>query len=70
MPKLSGINHIRAVNAFKKAGFWIARESKHIIMTDGKKIITIPRSNPINSFTMGGIIQDAGLSIQNFKKLL
>jgi len=52
MPKLPGINHQRAVKAFKKAGFWIARQSKHITMTDGKRIITIPRSNPINSFTI------------------
>lgn len=39
-------------------------------MTDGERIITIPRENPINSFTMAGIIRDAGLSIEEFKKLL
>ncbi len=30
----------------------------------------IPRSNLINAFTMGGIIRDAGLSIEEFKNLL
>jgi len=70
MPKLSGINHTRAVKAFKKAGFWITRQRKHITMTDGERIITIPRENPINSFTMAGIIRDAGLSIEEFRKLL
>ncbi|HGE69828.1 TPA: addiction module toxin, HicA family [Candidatus Poribacteria bacterium] len=70
MPKLSGISHQRAVNAFKKAGFWITRQGKHTTMTDGKRIITIPRANPINSFTMAGIIKDAGLSIEEFKELL
>jgi predicted RNA binding protein YcfA (HicA-like mRNA interferase family) len=70
MPKLSGINHQRAVKAFKKAGFWIIRQRKHITMTDGERIITIPRENPINSFTMAGIIKDAGLSIEGFKELL
>jgi predicted RNA binding protein YcfA (HicA-like mRNA interferase family) len=70
VPRLPGINHIRAVSAFEKAGFRIAREGKHIIMTDGQRIITIPRENPINSFTMAGIIRDAGLSIKEFKKLL
>lgn len=25
MPKLSGINHQRAINVFKKAGFWVTR---------------------------------------------
>jgi predicted RNA binding protein YcfA (HicA-like mRNA interferase family) len=70
VPRLPGINHIGAVSAFEKAGFRIAREGKHIIMTDGERIITIPRENPINSFTMAGIIRDAELSIKEFKKLL
>ena len=70
MPKLPGINHVRAVKAFEKAGYWVTRQSKHITMTDGKHIITIPRSNPINSYTMAGIVKDAGLTIIEFKKLL
>jgi hypothetical protein len=56
MPKLSGVTHQRAVKAFEKAGFWIARESKHITMTDGARIITIPRANPVDAFTMTGIV--------------
>jgi len=39
-------------------------------MTDGLRIITIPRSDPIHSYTMAGIIKDAGLTIEEFKKLL
>ena len=39
-------------------------------MTDGTRIITIPRANPINAFTMAGIVKDAGLTIDEFKKLL
>jgi len=70
MPKLPGINQERAVKAFKKAGFWIARHGKHITMTNGERIITIPGINPVNAFTMGGIVKDAGLSIKEFKKLL
>ena len=70
MPKLSGINHQRAIKAFEKAGFWIERQGKHITMTIGKRIITIPRANPINSFTMAGIVKDAGLGIEEFKELL
>jgi hypothetical protein len=29
-----------------------------------------PRHNPVNAFTMGGIVRDAGLTIEQFKKLL
>jgi predicted RNA binding protein YcfA (HicA-like mRNA interferase family) len=70
MPKLPGINHQRAVKTFMKAGFWIARQGRHITMTDGNRIITIPRANPINAFTMAGIIKDAGLTIEEFKELV
>ena len=70
MWKLPGINHQRAIKAFEKAGFWIERQGKHITMTNGKRIITIPRVDPTNSFTMAGIVKDAGLGIEKFRKLL
>jgi len=70
MPRLAGISHARAVRAFLKAGFWIAHEGKHTTLTDGEHIITIPRTDSIHSFTMGGIIKDAGITVEEFKKLL
>ena len=70
MPKLPGVPHRRAVKVFEKAGFWVVREGKHISMTNGERIIIIPRANPINAFTMGGIIKDAGMTVEEFKKLL
>jgi hypothetical protein len=39
-------------------------------MTDGVRILTIPRHNPVNAFTMGGIVRDAGITIEEFKALL
>jgi predicted RNA binding protein YcfA (HicA-like mRNA interferase family) len=70
MPKLPGINHLQAVKALEKVGFWIIRQGKHISMTNGTRIITIPRNNPINSFTMAGIVKDAGMTLEEFKELL
>lgn len=71
MPKLSGINHLQAVKALEKAGFRIVRQGKkHIVLSDGSRFLTIPCNNPINAFTMAGIIKDAGMSLENFKKLL
>jgi len=67
MPRLPGISNLRAVIAFKKAGFRITREGKHTTMTDGERIITVPRADPINSYTMAGIVRDAGLNIDEFK---
>jgi len=70
MPKFPGVNHQRAIKALEKAGFWITRQGKHVTMTNGERVITIPRANPVNAFTIAGIVKDAGLSIEEFKKLL
>jgi predicted RNA binding protein YcfA (HicA-like mRNA interferase family) len=70
VPKIPGINHLDAVRALEKAGFRISRQGKHIVMTDGVRLLTIPRHNPVNAFTMGGIVQDAGLTVEQFRKLL
>lgn len=69
MPKIPGVNHLAAVRALEKAGFRILRQGKHIVMSDGIRILTLPRHNPVNAFTMGGIARDAGLSVEEFKKL-
>jgi predicted RNA binding protein YcfA (HicA-like mRNA interferase family) len=68
--KLPGVSHQNAVRALERAGFRVLRQSKHIVMTDGVRILTIPRGNPINAFTMGGIVRDAGLTIDEFRRLL
>jgi len=70
MPSLPGINHQWAIKAFQKTGFWITRQGKHVTMTNGKRIITLLRANPINAFTMAGIVNDAGFSMEEFKELL
>ena len=70
MPKIPGINHLRAVRTLEKAGFRVVSQGKHIVMTNGQRILTIPRHNPVNAYTMGGILRDAGLTPDEFKKLL
>ena len=70
MPKIPGVNHLDAVRALEKSGFRVIRQGKHIVMSDGIRILTIPRHNPVNAFTMGGIARDAGLTVEQFKKLL
>jgi predicted RNA binding protein YcfA (HicA-like mRNA interferase family) len=70
MPKIPGINHLEAVKALQKAGFRIVRQSRHIVMSNGSRIVTIPRHNPVNAITMGGIASDAGLTVEEFKKLM
>jgi hypothetical protein len=69
LPKVPGVNHLDAVRAFENAGLWIAGQSKHIVMTNGQRILTIPRHNPVNAFTMG-LVRDTGLTVEQFRELL
>ena len=39
-------------------------------MSDGTRILTIARHYPVNAFTMGGIVRDAGLTLEDFRTLL
>ena len=70
MGKIPGVNHLTAIRALEKAGFSIIRQGNHVIMSDGVRILSIPRNNPINAFTMGGIVRDAGLTPDQFRDLL
>ena len=64
------MTHAEAARALEKAGYRIIREGRHILMSDGTRILTIPRHNPVNAFTMGGIVRDAGLTMEDFRTLL
>jgi predicted RNA binding protein YcfA (HicA-like mRNA interferase family) len=70
MPKLPGISQKDAVRVFTKLGYRVARESGHIVLSDGKTRLIIPRHNPINAITMGHIAKTAGLTPEQFRELL
>jgi len=70
MPKLPGISATEAVRVFTKLGYRIFRQSGHIVMGNGVRRLVIPRSDPINAFTMAAIARDAGLTPEQFKELL
>lgn len=70
MGKLPGVAYLHAVRALERAGFQIVRQGKHIVMSDGQRLLTIPRHNPVNAYTMAGIVRDAGLTIDKFRELL
>jgi predicted RNA binding protein YcfA (HicA-like mRNA interferase family) len=68
--RIPGVNHLEVVRALQKAGFRIARQSKHIVMTDGRRVLTVPRHNPVNAFTLARIVSAAGLTPEEFQRLL
>lgn len=70
MPGIPGVNHLDAIRALERAGFFLLRQGKHVVMSDATRIITVPRKNPVNAFTMAGIVRDAGLTPGEFRELL
>ncbi len=62
--------HKRVVRAFERAGFRVVRQGKHISMWNGTSMITIPRNDPIDPWTLKGIVQDSGLTLEEFRDLL
>jgi len=70
MPRIPGVGQSDAVRVFEKLGYRIARQSGHVIMSNGKVRLSIPRHSPINAVTMGAIAKDAGLTPEQFRELL
>jgi predicted RNA binding protein YcfA (HicA-like mRNA interferase family) len=70
MPKLPGLRHQDAVRVFEKLGFRIIRQSGRIVMSNGEIRLTILRANPVDPYTMGAIARDAGLTPDDFRRLL
>jgi predicted RNA binding protein YcfA (HicA-like mRNA interferase family) len=70
LPKIPGVNYLDAVRAFEKAGFAVVHQGMHIDMSNGTRIFTIPRHNPVNAFTLSGIVRDAGLTVEQFRALV
>ena len=67
---IPGVSHQRAIRELERAGFRVLRQGKHIVMSDGSRILTIPRHDPVNANTMAVIVKAAGLSPDQFRNLL
>ena len=39
-------------------------------MSKGSLHVVVPRNNPVDADTMGAIVRDAGMSIEQFRELL
>ena len=68
MAKLPGVNHLDAVRALEKAGFRIVE--KHIVMDRREYRNAVAEHNPVNAMTMGAIVRTAGLTVDEFRRLL
>ena len=64
------ISSERLVRALSKRGFWVVRVKKHITVTDGSRLATIPRHKRINPYTLKAILKGAGISEREFQELI
>jgi predicted RNA binding protein YcfA (HicA-like mRNA interferase family) len=61
----------KVIRALTQAGFKvISQKGNHIFLTDEKHKITVPRHDPIKKGTLLSIIQQAGLTKEEFLELL
>ena len=69
------ISGARALRAFKKAGFEIDHQTgSHVILykTQASQVkrLVVPMHSRIKSGLLKGLIEDAGLTVEQFKKFL
>jgi len=70
LPRISGM---KAVKAFNKSGWSVARQTgSHIIMikNDYKVILSVPRHKELDRGTLRKLIKSAGLTVEDFVILL
>ena len=73
MAKLPRISGMKAVKAFNKSGWSVVRQTgSHIIMikNDYKVILSVPRHKELDRGTLRKLIKSAGLTVEDFVKLL
>ncbi|MEK9145015.1 MAG: type II toxin-antitoxin system HicA family toxin [Elusimicrobiota bacterium] len=58
------------MRALKRAGFALRHEGKHTSMARGDRVVIVPRHPRIKRETLRGIIDDAGLTVEEFRDCL
>ena len=58
--------------ALKKAGFWkVKQKGSHVKVTNGINIVIIPmHKEDLKTGTLKGILEQAGMSVEEFQKYL
>jgi predicted RNA binding protein YcfA (HicA-like mRNA interferase family) len=71
MPKLPHVSGAQAVKALERLGFTVARQSgSHIILRKGSTGCVVPNHKEIKIGTLAGILRQAGISTDEFLRVL
>ena len=67
MPSLPLVSGAAAVRALEYLGFVVARQrGSHIVMHKGSQGCVVPNHKEIKIGTLGGVLKQAGVSIEDF----
>ena len=65
------VNGPEAVRALRRAGFETVRQTgSHLIMRNASRTVVVPQHKPIKPGTLKGLIEQAGLTVEEFTALL
>jgi predicted RNA binding protein YcfA (HicA-like mRNA interferase family) len=65
------VNGPEAVRALRRAGFETLRQTgSHLVMRKDSRTVVVPQHKPIKPGTLKGMIEQAGLTVEEFVALL
>ena len=65
------VNGSEAARALRRAGFESVRQTgSHLIMRKDSRTVVVPQHKPIKPGTLKGMIEQAGLTVEEFVALL
>lgn len=65
------VNGAEAARALRRAGFEILRQTgSHLIMRKDSRTVVVPQHKPIKPGTLKGMIEQAGLTVEEFVALI
>ena len=71
MSKLPLLSWREVVKALTKAGFQVARQKgNHLILVKNERLVPVPKHEQIKKGLLMAIIEEAGLTKEEFQKLL
>ncbi len=65
------VNGPEAARALRRAGFETIRQTgSHLIMRKESRTVVVPQHKPIKPGTLKGLIEQAGMTVEEFSALL
>jgi predicted RNA binding protein YcfA (HicA-like mRNA interferase family) len=59
------------VKALRRLGFEFSRQTgSHAILRKGSRTVVVPQHKPVKPDTLKGVIEQAGLTVQEFRQML